>query len=1216
MTTSTSTSNHSPLYIGREFPIDQLTPTEFEDFVFACLLCISEDLGFRTHGMPSGTGDGGFDVQGEVISSKQTVCVQCKHQQQPLDSPQIAEELAKVAARSALEGTTVSQHRFICTGGVRKKLIQQLRETPRQHIASLAGEKLATAQKGELLTLKKRLNKSKRDPREVAESYVKNLDVILAWDFHEFDVSLSSHWNDILPIAQRFFRIETVVLEYPRPRFDRSAYVDEHRDFRLTIEPRVAYALLPSGVSTAPSTDPASQDASSTKSITNLFDLVSVEGGDLIVLLGNGGAGKTEALRRVRALILQSRSDSTLPILFSLSKYTPGGLDRVIHQELDVIHGTWHSLPDQIILLCDELNEVSATNARAFLSELEPLLRRKKVACILSMRDAVNRAKIVLPPATYGCARVESITPIGIRHLAEAALSDEGANKFVPKYRAIADASGSPLLWTPFAVRAALKLWLRDEQLPSSLGGMLEVLLKSRCERNTEQEREHLDPDVILQLAGALAFQRLVVDGEVGCSGTEAGKWIRAAKLLCENALGVSDSTDIQITELLIAHDLLRHSAEGYYSFEHHLTAGALAAPLLAQQWRHHLESLNDQVSDDGWVFAARLIPADEVNEYLDALFNVDLILGARAARDLQPHAHQHAMEILNQCVAISAQEAIRISGGFALAALGSPEAIAKLQELAEDTTSDVHSAARTALATTGDQAFLTRLLTAVDAMAAAPFQMSGGDIAVWQSAPLAKRLDVARQRLADITPGDHVGESLFLISFERDKDDVALIESHLQAATSLKAWGQALAALNTVMPDRASAGVEASISGAQKAAHRASLLRIASLAGVNIDIRAACQCVFEDDSALQSNPGDGMAIINLINDVLAKSTIPPDVIELVERKLPGSSGDRRQNLWSLAMSCRSYTIANFAVSLIETWDKDVWSACNYFIHHPDLADERRAILTAACEAGLKGESEWWIPRTERALSLLAQLEFSEDARNLLSSIMERLNDLRDAIESGTLELSAPDDRGPLKGVLPTLAPITLEMIAAGFLDVIAKVHKVLPANSLSSLLKFDFHSSSSTDELREALSDHCDEEIDAVLDEIESPMTLVRGLVVICPRGATETRIRLLDRVLRLRNAPTTIMHQLCEAVAACCSRAVLEMIVKAVSEIPTWSNIETQLFWNFVRVVGRKVSKEDESVIEEALAHAQTAFAKRILEAWRLQASQERIGVAKLQP
>lgn len=619
-------------------------------------------------------------------------------------------------------------------------------------------------------------------------------------------------------------------------------------------------------------------------------------------------------------------------------------------------------------------------------------------------------------------------------------------------------------------------------------------------------------------------------------------------------------------------------------------------------------------MSDDAWIFAARLVSPDEVFDYLDALFKVDLILGARAARDLSPSAHQYAIEVLNRCAAIGVPEPLRVQSVFALAALASPEAIDLLQTMTDDSASDVFYAARSAFATTGNPAFLKDLLNKVELMTAAPIQISGGDIAVWQSAPLAKRLDAARQRLAERKPGDYAGESLILIASERDKNDVELIESHLQAAKDFKAFGKALYALNALAPDRAKAAVDRAVSDDGTSAYKARLLRTASLAGVTIDIHAACQCIISDELS-KSDPHESHAITQLVEDVIAKSTIPLDVIDIVARELPKSIGERREHLWGLALGCKSVVIADFAASCIEAWKDDVWSACNYFLHHLDVARERQASLRAACEAGLKRDPEWWSTRTEKALALMAQLGFSDEETVLLSSIAERFNRIRESIENETLSSLPPDDSAMLR-VFSSHPHIGLEMTAASFLPVIAQVHHALPAKSLINLLRIEFHSNSAPEELQETLSDHSDDDIDAVLEDIQNPMALAKSLVAMCPRGATEIRIKLLDHLLRTHHTHPAIMHQVCQAVESCWSLPVLEMIVKAVSAIPTWSDFDIQIFWSFARLVGRRVSNGDEVIIEAAKVHAKTAFAERILELWRIQASQERIGLGALPP
>lgn len=1214
MTTTPSSSTRPQLSSGRAIPIDLLNAAEFEDFVFACLMTVGPTLGFRVTGKPSGTGDGGFDVQAERTTTRETVCIQCKHQKAPLETSQVAEELAKVAANSFFEGAAVVEHRFICTGGVRKKLRKLLREASRQELIASAGQKLADAEKGDLSALRNLLEKAAQDPREIAESYVRNLESIVAWDFHEFDVSLSNHWTEVLQIARRFFQIETVVLEHPRATFNRAGYFEEHRNFRLAIEPRLSPTRLPPGIALTSAADPGRRHEPTVKDVAGISDLATLDEGALALLVGAGGGGKTEALRLIRSMIIQEHPESALPVLFSLAQYTSGALDRMVHQELGIVNGTWRSLPDRIVLLCDGLNECTPKTARDFLDELGPLLKRKRIACIIAMREATSRSNIILPEATYAFVRVEQITPIGIRRLAETTLNPADAARFVKSYRSIADTSGSPLLWTPFAVRVALQQWHANAKLPNSLGAMLEVLLTSRCARNSEQPGEQLEPQVILALSRALAFQRLILDGQLECPATEAGSWLKTARVRCQQALGVADVRDQDLIELLIAHDLLRRAQPGYFAFEHQLTSGALAAPLLASAWRQNVHSLSDQIADDAWVFAASLVPEDDTTAFLDAVLNADLILGARAARDLGSAFRAHAQKMLEPCVRADAPEPLRIRGVFALAALGSDEAKAMLHVMANDQTDGAHYASRVALATTGDGPFLQELLNEIEALSATPFKFSGGDTAVWQAAPLTKRLDAARQRLAACQPGDHVGRSLILISFERDRSDIPLIERHLVAAKDFGAWGKALHALNAIDPGRARTVVQNEASPDTAPTYQAQILRVAFLAGVDIDVDAACRCAMSDKVPFVSNREESYAISQLIQDVIANLPIPEGVVRSIAEELPKATGARREQLWEFAYLCENASLADYAETCIRRWEDEVWAACNYLSRHLDLAKERQASIVSACEAGLSRETNWWSPITSKALELTTKLGISIQLAGFLGLIVERFERVREAIENDGINSLRSEESSVLSKMLPNHQLSELTMMMGTFLPVISLSRKNISCTLLTNLLKFDFYSSSAPQELREALS-ACDEaDIDSVLAEIQEPMTLAKSLAVVCRLGATKTRIELIGRVLEANYAVPAVMKQLCDAIESCWSHEVLKMILDMVSSIPRWTDYEIQFFWDLARLVARQVSKEDEHAIEGAIAVAQTTHAKRLLESWRIEASNERIGLSRL--
>lgn len=1214
MTGSTRDAGRKPIYEGRGFPVDTLSPDEFENFVFSCLLCVRDVLGLEITGKPSGSGDRGFDVQGEVIATKRLVCVQCKRQKVPLGLPQVAEELAKVAATAALEDSDVGEHRFICTGGVRTALLKQLRDKSRQQLAVEAGRRLANATAGELSNLRARLEDSGADPRQVAVSYVVGLDLLTAWSFQEFDAALSPRWGDVLQIAERYFKIASVVREHPRAFFDRAACIAEHLNFRAVVEPRLRDSSLPEGITVSSTADLSVASVASARSIKTLHELSELETGELVVLVGDGGVGKSTTLKLLRTELLRTTPDSTLPILISLANYLPGSLDQAIHQELGIVHGTWRSLPDRVLLMCDGLNECSTVNVAAFLEELKFLLKRSRVACVLSTRESTRHRKIVLPQQPIACIKVENITPIAIRRIAEHELRDDTTSAFVSAYRSLADGSWSPLLWTPFAVLVAVRLWKLRAALPVTLGQMLEELLQARCARDAESSEQSLSPEVILYLAGALAFQCLIVERRLTCSAREAGKCVREARDRCADALGVADLSEMQIVDLLARHELLQISEAGHLSFGHQMLAGALAAQILSRVWRDHTYSLGEPVADDAWIFAARSIPKEHMEDFLKATFHIDLMLGARTARELPGDLREFAERLLDMALAEQSPEIVRIQGLFALARLGSQGAIDRLRRFASEAGSPTYYAASRALAAAGELNYLRTLLPEVDRMCSCGIKVSGGEVAIWETAPLPTRLDLARQRLVECSSGEPVGQSLSLIAYERDPGDAVLAEKHLRAATDLIAWESGLYALHKTSPMRAKVALEETLSETSVLADKARIMRTAALIGVDIDARAAFECASAEVSPDQSDGHANYYLYKLISDVLDKSSLPPDLVTVIERELPSSCGERRSRLWQIAGGCKISSIAEYAVQCVGDWGEDLGNACNYFIAQPELARDRRQQLIGLCENGLENEETWYDWTTWRALMLLGELGFSSKAADFLSAMIKRLVRVQRALQTNDISNLSSSDVEVLKPKKLEHARFYLGELIAKLIPAAAKARDFLSDDVLLSLLYFDTHSYGIVDDLREALSGLSDATIDEALSRIEESWTRLSGLVAVCARGVTRIRLDMLARELRQSYAHPAALHLVREAVEACWCKDVFEMIAKTVAEIPRWSDYESQFFWDFIRSVARRVGPDDQTVVEAEASRSRTDFARRILKLWFDQASGDRVGLARL--
>ncbi|WP_229007338.1 hypothetical protein [Methylophilus sp. Leaf408] len=1208
-------TNNSIFFEGRRLPIDHLSPADFENFVHAALICISDYLGIKITGKPSGTGDGGFDSEGILVSNGKILCVQCKRLRSAITPSQISVELAKVAATSTLENSVIGMHLFICSGGVSKTLKSQLRERSRASLAKIAGEKLATISSNEdLNSLRVRLLAQGFNPHEVAEEYVNNLDNLFVWGLEEFDVALSSKWESVLEVVGRFFKVASYIREFPRASFDRSKYLADHLNFDTPIFPKVSDEPLPDWMRGSSAANPLPVESGSRKFIKSFNDLAEINSGELVIILGDGGVGKSTALKLLRREIIKINPELNLPILISLANYSAGSLERAIHNELGVIYGSWKTLPDNIYLLCDGLNECQSNIIEGFLDELKLLLRRRQIACILSTRGSSRHKTIVLPSNVTYCVQVDNLTPIGVKRLAEYTLKTN-CDEFIKKYRSLADASWSPMLWTPFSVNVALSLWESNTNIPDKLSEMLQSLLEARCARNAESAIRSLSNEVVLKIAGSLAFQFLITHQKLECSQLEAGQLIRNAKLQCSDALGVSDITELEILQVLVRHELLTLSPDEHLNFGHQLIAGALAGNLLAQNWKANLNSLENSLADDAWVFATKFIDHGEIPQYLENIFKVDLVLGAKVARELPNCYVKIAEDLLYKAIHPTAPETLRFMGLRALARLGTPDALAKVQEEIAKNNENSYAAQR-ALSIAGNLDFLRQTLIEVEAQQRFPGKVSGGPMDLWEIAPLPIRIDLARQFLLNYSPTKSVKESLRYVAYERDENDAEIIESYLSAANTPDACQAALYALAEVSPSNAQSFVENALKSEEPLFHKMSIMRFAVQSGIPIDLDFAMNCAlseFKEPGSDEHNTA--YKYTNFIEQVINANPLPSHLVTLVEQKLILSSGVTKEKLWIMATKCKSAVISNYAVACIHEWDLYLGAACNYFIEQDDERLIHHDNILNICESHFATVVDWDDWKIWRALSLTIKLQPSPLIAGSLTTAIRTANKVLGAVLQEKTEVLSADEKILLgKGGIE-LAAIHLDSTIAKLIPAINHVKTFIDEADLISLLNFDCrHYESAKENLANCLSGLNDDLIDLALLESKDQWTQMNGLIASCANNITSTRLNLISNLIfELYTIPAGI-HIICQILDSCWSDEVAKMVIKTISEIPVWPQAEQQFFNNFINLVARKITEADQAIINESLESAKTRFAKRVITFWSEIISGNRVGLSRL--
>lgn len=1207
-----------PLFEGFRLPFDELPPDKFEAFVFACLLCVQDLQGLRITGNPSGTGDGGFDVEGEVVASKRGLCVQCKRQQDSLSFALVAHELAKVAAQSKLHSFDVGEHRFLCSGGVAQKLRTELRKRPWTDLAAKAAKLLTNAAEGELATLKTQLVQAGEDPALVAKAYVEGLDSLIAWDLQELDAALSSRWDDAVKVIKRYFRIATVVREHPRAQFDRRCYRERHVDFRVVLRPRFADTKLPAEFATTSAANPLPKQDPELRSIRSVEDLAQLAPGELALLIADGGVGKSTVLDLVRAEILSSAPESSLPVVISVADYVPGNLDASIHAELGVKQGTWRSLPDRIVLLCDGVNEASNSRVQALFKELHLLLVRDEISCVLTTRSVGRATPLVLPKAPTACTRLQSLTPIGVRRLAATELSGESQNEFVAAHARLTEGAGSEALWTPFAVLTALAVWLDHGNLPEFLGEMMEKVLDARVRRDVEiqdvvpEAVRRLPPESIRELASAIAFQLVVIEQRLSCPNNQARTTIRNAIGRCSGALGLADLSDLDLVGLLDRHELVR-VADGQLRFAHQLVAGALAAPMLAKHWREHTDCLGQAVVDDAWVFAVRFVPEGDRDEYLRTVLDASLHLGARTARELPEVYRETVASQLADAASPGLAEPVRLAAFFSLSRLGGLSAIEVLKRYATDKTDPMQHVAARATAASGDLSYLRELLPEIDERRAGGFGMSGGEIDVWQAAPLPARLRVARERVETCKPGAPVNESLHHIAIEEDPDDTALVERHLAAADELTNWTIRLRALRDINPDRAAEIARAMVNTCTDSLDRVSVLDAIVATGIHIPQEEALEYIV----ALGVEHADGRGSHNagtVIKTATADQPLPPNSIERVEQLLPTSEAALRSYLWQISCAAPSSALTEYAISTVDGWSEDVGYACNYLLAQEAYAQANQQRVLDACESGLEREDTWYTWDTWRALELVGKLGFTERSARALSSMIQRLVRVLQAAEDNKLEELAAEDAKLIQGVEPKHVRNRMGHHASQLVPAIRKARSLLGSADVLSMLRFDLSHYSCLPDIVGALEDISDLAIDATLARLRDPWVIKSSLLVTAHRGATTLRVQMLKEQLLVDYNHLAALHIIGQALQACWCTEVCDMVVAVIAGIPEWSEYDSQFFWEIIRVVAGKIGPEDKPILERALQLAKTDFARRVLTLWIHDAAPHRIGMRGL--
>jgi hypothetical protein len=1200
------------LFRGQPIRLLDLTSDAFEDFVYATMSEWGPLQGFRVTSGPSESSDSGFDVTGERQGDGKSVCIQCKRLTGTFHLNSIGSELAKVALKTALEGAQVVEHFVITTGSVGETLRSALRSKPRTTLAKAAAD--AAEKHADLATLRSKARERGFNVRDIVEKYVLQLERLRVWSGRDFDQELGRVWSKIIPFLERFFQVEIVLREYPRPDFDRAQYLQSLAAESPSdlIRLRAVLTDLPPNVVRTRGEDPLAEGRDSRdgdpKEKEGVLDVVTT----LIqtplktctILHGKGGSGKTTTLKLVLGAVAAEPStcdDAPLPVFVRLSSYQ-GRLQDQIHAALHITHGTWTSLPGPFLLLLDGLDEMPTAQVQPLLDELDLVLRDEFAACVLTIRGAGLRTPACLTRART-CLRILPLTLREVIDIAKSRIPSDQRESFLTQLRSRLRALWPSLLFLPFGYLAAISIFLKTGTLPSTSEELIEGILKGRFKRNrlrshSMEERLHAVPDAVVRgLAEAIAFAFRIEVQRTSVSVQEAHEMVARSLALVksENRFGVSMLSDLDALVLLKNYEFLEPTPDGRMGMPHDIVADFLASPRLAANWERYVDRLESTIGQDAWSYASILIPLEQQAAFLEPIAAADLIQAASCAAAMGGHAPELIEPLALALDDLKARLPI-FQAASCMGILGTPACLTRLRDRVrrEPNGSIRKYQAERALAQRGDDATLRVILANQEPSVSTGLKVSGGELDLWFQAPPDITLSLARQRLDTVPVNPSVVLSLRTIHLYGDDTDFVRVSSALEQTSNLAAFYAASHCLLAL--DRQHA-VELLTSRAVllPAVEQLPYAEVLSTAKAPLDTSPLLD-------ELLNGPGpsneSAAGIRRRILEIVKKERLPDGYEPRIRAAFEKADEYQQSDLWQVATAHRLRAFDDLAIAALSRGGmNEVGCAANFAKARgweADISDRFAALCLE--RAGTADGTEWYFPRVlEYLLQVGKESQVVALLEPLLRDLLPRHKAARRRFNKKALSRRRTGANGPVD-----MEEFRLSVSVPELVKIAATLSGYIPRDVAREIVGLDL--SFSNDDVKNA---RCSiarclpaGDIDEALMQIDEPDVRIQVLGGISDLGATPTRIEVLCQEL-----PKVLCwhaYGLVRAVDNLWSRRVAEASVNAVATMK-WPEYGSQLAHEFVDVVAHRMTSELASaVVLPQIETTKDTDSREILQYW----------------
>lgn len=1171
--------------------------------------------GFYEVTATAGTNDEGFDATAKAIVTGLPVCIQCKRYKNNLGLASVGTEIAKVAMVSALAGTAVEQHRFITSGDVAKSLTASLLRDPnRAELVKSAIDRAKTLP--ELEGKRTALLAAGKSVEAVIAEYVRSTKIVV-WSGADLDRECTLSWSLLTGVVERFFAVQPVLLERPRPDFDEPRYLGSLVDgSERWIGLSALRGSAPAKLGASSHADPLAkprpnepgQDTETDAALVHLA-LSETRIGRATVVVGNGGAGKTTALRMTAARAASHRlaeATESLPIMLPLQRYR-GSLDALVHEVLGIKHGHWGSLPGEFILLCDGLNEVPVELLYKLVGDLENGSEADRCARVVSVRSTGLRQAVFI----QGIDRIlnlQALTFGQARALTEKALGPTEAGAFLGALYLRRDRAYWALLRSPFGLSMAIQSFQNSRQVPETDRELVLGFFEGRIARNSElvgtalPGATDLPATLLRELAHEVAFELRVTKRRAAIPLEDAQRAVAQAvgALQARRTFGADALTTVLAWEWLRLNDVLIPSADGaWVSFQHELVADALAAPLLASRWRDHLSGLKStSAMDDAWRFSAFHVAPAERREFLDAVADVDLHLASTCARAMGADSVQQIFERAK----LEAEKGSTFAIAFASAAISTIATDAAEKWLLaaaaglrfdEAQGNELASSALRGLCRIGHRKTLESLLEEAERFATMP-GASGGEISFWESAAPDARLELARERLRS-SPQKPIRLSLRAVRALGDASDVGqlakIIENHPDNQMAVEAFR----ALQDIDQARALQALKNRPPDPENGLDNVHIMSVLAHAGGVDDALPLLTLLLEGAS------GDDASVYHWQEALLdAIDALPLSVeTQAVLRRAYDEQPESRPLLWRIATSHRVEAFDALALDVARRNETHEFPWSMPFAAARTSSTELRRELSDTVDAWLQQCDI----RVEPAASLNAALEYAT-----VHGSAERAAPLVEARLAALVALNQKTGKHG-KGSLSWGAELWVEMEIRHLLGPASRVADLLKESTRLDLLSVDMSTAGDGDRrlLREVVRGLDSALVDSRVTQLDG-WVQVSALSVIAPLGPTDAR-----RALMLKHLPHALRHpalsaSLLPVLNLYWNADVLQATVALVAELP--ADPETEMFAREIvhSAIERTSPEAAHQVVAPFVGRASTEIGRKLLTLWRDAAAQAR--------